>query len=48
VSELGLEPVDTGPLIAARYLEGMMRLSLGYLFYSNGKSFEFYLRPVRQ
>lgn len=48
VSELGLEPLDTGPLIAARYLEGMMRLSLGYFLYSNGKSFEFYLRPVRQ
>jgi predicted dinucleotide-binding enzyme len=48
VAELGLEPVDTGPLIAARYLEGMMRLSLGYLFYSNGNSFEFYLRPVRR
>jgi predicted dinucleotide-binding enzyme len=47
VSELGLEPVDTGPLIAARYLEGMMRLSFGYLVYSKGKSFEFYLRPVR-
>ena len=49
VSELGLEPVDTGPLIAARYLEGMMRLSLGYFFYSNRQmSFEFYLRPVRR
>jgi predicted dinucleotide-binding enzyme len=46
VSELGLEPVDTGPLIAARYLEGMMRLSFGYLLYSKGKSFEFHLVPV--
>ena len=47
VSELGLEPLDIGPLIASRYLEAMMRLSFGYLVYSKGKSFEFYLRPVR-
>jgi 8-hydroxy-5-deazaflavin:NADPH oxidoreductase len=46
VSDLGLEPVDTGPLIASRYLEAMMRLSFGYLLYSKGKSFEFYLAPV--
>lgn len=44
-SELGLEPVDTGPLLAARYLEAMTRLSFGYLLYS-GKSFEFHLAPV--
>ena len=48
VSELGLVPVDAGPLIASRYLEGMMRLSLGYFLYSNRMSFEFYLRPVRR
>jgi 8-hydroxy-5-deazaflavin:NADPH oxidoreductase len=47
VAELGLEPLDTGPLLAARYLEGMMRLSLGYFFHTNKeKAFEFYLRPV--
>lgn len=45
VAELGLQPLDTGPLIAARYLEAMMRFSVGYLLYS-GKSFEFYLSPV--
>jgi 8-hydroxy-5-deazaflavin:NADPH oxidoreductase len=48
VSELGLQPVDIGPLIASRYLEAMMRLSLGYFYYSQGKSFEFHLLPVRQ
>ena len=46
VQELGLEPLDVGPLVAARYLEGMMRLSLGYYLYS-GKAFEFYLGPVK-
>jgi 8-hydroxy-5-deazaflavin:NADPH oxidoreductase len=46
VSELGLEPLDVGPLIAARYLEGMMRLSVGYFMYS-GRAFEFYLSPVK-
>ncbi len=46
ISEIGLEPVDTGPLAAARYLEDMLRVSVGYLIYSKGKSFEFYLRPV--
>ncbi len=46
VSDLGLEPVDTGPLLAARDLEAMMRLSFGYYMYSKGKSFEYYLVPV--
>jgi predicted dinucleotide-binding enzyme len=45
VAEIGFEPLDTGPLVAARYLEGMMLLSLGYYF-SSKKAFEFYLRPV--
>lgn len=48
VSDLGLEPVDTGPMIAARYLEGMERLSFGYYLYQKrARSFEFYLAPVK-
>lgn len=46
VAEIGLEPVDSGPLIAARYLEAMTRLSIGYVFYTKGKFFEFHLVPV--
>jgi len=47
VAEIGLEPVDTGPLMAARYIEGMLRLSAGYVVYTKGKSsFEFNLVPV--
>jgi predicted dinucleotide-binding enzyme len=48
VTDLGLEPVDTGPLIAARYLEAMERLSFGYFVYQKrARSFEFYLAPVK-
>lgn len=48
VSEIGLEPVDTGPLIAARYIEGMLRLAAGYVVYMKGKaSFEYHLVPVK-
>jgi predicted dinucleotide-binding enzyme len=48
VSEIGLEPVDTGPLIAARYIEGMLRLSAGYVAYMKGEaSFEYRLVAVR-
>jgi hypothetical protein len=45
VAQLDVEPVDTGPLIASRYLEGMMLLSFGYYLHTK-KAFEFYLRPV--
>ncbi len=48
VTDLGLDPVDTGPMIAARYLEGMERLSFGYYLYQKrARSFEFYLAPVK-
>lgn len=44
---LGLEPVDTGPLVAARSLEALMRLSFGYYLYMKGKaSFEYHLSAV--
>ena len=46
ISELGFEPVDTGPLIAARYLEDLLRLEVGYVMYNKGKMFELYMRPV--
>jgi 8-hydroxy-5-deazaflavin:NADPH oxidoreductase len=49
VTELGVEPIDTGPMIAARYLEAMERLSFGYFLYQKReRSFEFHLAPVRR
>jgi 8-hydroxy-5-deazaflavin:NADPH oxidoreductase len=48
VSEIGLEPLDMGPLIAARYIEGMLRLAAGYVVYMKGKAqFEYSLVPVK-
>ena len=47
VTEIGLEPVDTGPLIAARYLEDLLRLGVGYVIYTKGKFFEYHLVPVK-
>lgn len=46
VSQLGFEPVDMGPLIAARYIEDLLRLEIGYVMYNKGRMFELYLRPV--
>jgi predicted dinucleotide-binding enzyme len=46
VSEIGLEPVDCGPLVAARYIEAMLLLASGYVIYTRGKLFEFHLAPV--
>lgn len=47
VSEIGLEPVDTGPLVAARYIEAMFLVSVGYVIYTKGRFFEFHLVPVK-
>jgi len=47
VTEIGLEPLDTGPLIAARYIEDLLRLTVGYVIYNKGKSFEYHLAPVK-
>jgi predicted dinucleotide-binding enzyme len=47
VSEIGLEPLDIGPLVAARYLEDLLRLGVGYVIYTKGKFFEYHLAPVR-
>lgn len=48
VTEVGLEPLDVGPLTAAAHLESMEQLYLGYRMYNRGKGkgFEFHLRPV--
>ena len=47
VTAIGLEPVDVGPLIAARYLEDLLRLGVGYVIYTKGKFFEYHFAPVR-
>lgn len=47
VSELGLEPVDVGPLIAARYVEDLLRFEVGNIMYNKGKVFEIYMRCVQ-
>ena len=44
VNDVGLEPLDVGPLVAARYLEEMLRLSLGFRTLNPGIAFEYYLR----
>ncbi len=44
VEDVGLEPLDVGPLKAAEYLEEMLRLALGFREVSPGMAFDFYLR----
>jgi predicted dinucleotide-binding enzyme len=44
VNDVGLEPLDVGPLVAARHLEEMLRLSLGFRALNPGIAFEYYLR----
>jgi 8-hydroxy-5-deazaflavin:NADPH oxidoreductase len=47
VTQIGLEPLDIGPLVAARYLEDLLRLGVGYVIYTKGKFFEYHLAPVK-
>ena len=44
VSDVGLEPLDVGPLVAARYLEEMLRLAMGFREVNPGIAFDYYLR----
>jgi predicted dinucleotide-binding enzyme len=44
VEDVGLEPLDVGPLKAAEYLEEMLRLALGFREVSPGMAFDYYLR----
>jgi hypothetical protein len=46
ISQLGLDAVDTGPLIAARYIEDLLLLEIGCAMYNKGPVFEPYLRRV--
>ncbi len=45
ISELGLDPMDTGPLIAARYIENVLWFEVACNV-NNKKSFELYMRHV--
>lgn len=44
VEDVGLEPLDVGPLQAAEYLEEMLRLALGFRQLNPGIAFDYYLR----
>ncbi len=45
ISELGLEPMDTGPLVAARYIENVLWFEVA-CNRNNRKLFELYMRHV--
>lgn len=42
--EVGLEPIDVGPLAAAEYLEEMLRLAIGFREINPGTAFDYHLR----
>jgi predicted dinucleotide-binding enzyme len=44
VEDVGLEPLDVGPLQAAEYLEEMLRLALVFREFNPGMAFDYYLR----
>jgi 8-hydroxy-5-deazaflavin:NADPH oxidoreductase len=46
VRDVGLEPLDVGPLASARFLEEMLRLYIAVRRTNPGQAFEFYLRPT--
>jgi 8-hydroxy-5-deazaflavin:NADPH oxidoreductase len=47
ISELGLDPMDTGPLVAARYIENLLWFEVACNRY-NKKPFELYMRNVAE
>lgn len=44
VADIGLVPLDIGPLAAAQYLEEMLRLYVGFRTVNPGIAFEYFLR----
>ena len=44
VEDIGLEPLDVGPLAAAEYLEEMLRLAIGFREINPGVAFDYHLR----
>lgn len=44
VLDVGLEPLDVGPLAAAEYLEEMLRLAIGFRELNPGVAFDYHLR----